>query len=298
MKNDKENILITKASGLKAPFNKGKLKQSLLRSGASSEKADEVVEEVMTILVEGMSTKKIYNMAFQLLRNVSRPMAARYKLKQAIIELGPTGFPFEQFIGELLEHKGYQVKVGQIVQGHCVSHEIDVIAEKGEQHFMIECKFHIHKGTTSDVKIPLYIQSRFLDVEKQWKLIDGHAEKFHQGWVVTNTRFSSDAMQYATCMGLHLVGWDYPYNDGLRDWIDGSGLHPITSLTTLTLAEKQQLLNKRIVLCKTLRNNYSLLESIGVRPPRLQKVMDECEALCESYYRNNHGAEMHIKESS
>ncbi len=277
-----EGINITKASGQIVPFNRGKLKQSLLHSGASIEQVDEVVSEVMSTLEEGMSTRKIYKTAFRLLRTVSRPAAARYKLKQAIMELGPSGFPFEQFVAELLNHKGYQTQIGITVQGHCVKHEIDVIAEKDKQHFMIECKFHNRQGYVSDVKIPLYIQSRFLDVEKQWKQLDGHATKFHQGWLVTNTRFSDDALQYGRCMGLHLVGWDYPRNESLKDWIDSSGLHPITCLTTLTQKEKQQLLDRKIVLCKSLHRNHSALQSIGINPPRLQKVMEECSALCGS----------------
>lgn len=288
MKINIENINITKASGEKAPFNKEKLKQSLLRSSATNEQAEEIANEVIEMLVEGMSTRKIYKAAFRLLRNYSRPAAARYKLKQAIMELGPSGFPFEMFVAELLKYKGYQTKVGVIVQGHCVKHEIDVIAEKDEHHFMIECKFHNHQGYASDVKIPLYIQSRFLDVEKQWKQLDGHAEKFHQGWVVTNTRFSEDAAQYGRCMNMNLVGWDYPKHNGLKDWIDGSGLHPVTCLTSLTQKEKQQLLDKKIVLCKTMHHNNALLQSIGVKPPRLQKVMDECAALCELYSKTNH----------
>lgn len=287
MKINEENINITKASGLKVPFNKGKLKQSLMRSGANSEQADEVVSEVMEMLVEGMSTRKIYKTAFRLLRNVSRPMAARYKLKHAIMELGPSGFSFEQFVAELLKHKGYKTQVGVIVKGHCVNHEVDVIAEKDKHHFMIECKFHNRQGYSSDVKIPLYIQSRFLDVETSWKQLDGHAEKFHQGWVVTNTRFSEDAAQYGRCMNMNLVGWDYPKNNGLKDWIDGSGLHPVTCLTTLTQKEKQQLLDRKIVLCKTMHHNHTVLQSIGIGSPRLEKVMDECSALCETFsYKN------------
>ncbi len=286
MKTDTENINITKASGVKAPFNKGKLKQSMLRSGATTEHADEIVSEVMEMLVEGMSTRKIYKTAFRLLRNVSRPMAARYKLKHAIMELGPSGFPFEQFVAELLKHKGYKTQVGVIVKGHCVNHEVDVIAEKDEHHFMIECKFHNRQGYVCDVKIPLYIQSRFLDVEASWKQMDGHSEKFHQGWVVTNTRFSDDAAQYGRCMNMNLVGWDYPKNNGLKDWIDGSGLHPVTCLTTLTQKEKQQLLDRKIVLCKTMHHNHTVLQSIGIGSPRLEKVMDECSALCEAFSKN------------
>lgn len=280
MKINEENINIIKASGMKVPFNRGKLKQSLLHSGASNDQADTVVGEVLGMLVDGMSTRNIYKKAFHLLRTMSRPTAARYKLKQAIMELGPTGFPFEQFFSELLKNRGYHTQVGTLIQGHCVMHEIDVVAEKDKHHFMIECKFHNRAGYISDVKIPLYIQSRFLDVEKQWKLLDGHAEKFHQGWVVTNTRFSDDALKYAKCMGLQLIGWDYPPNDGIKDWIDRSGLHPLTCLTTLTQKEKHQLLDRKIVLCKAI--NHSLLQSIGINQPRLQKVMAECSELCEA----------------
>ena len=59
--------------------------------------------------------------------------------------------------------------MGEIVKGHCVNHEIDVIAEKEDYRFMIECKFRNLPGTNCDVKIPLYIQARFKDVEQQWK---------------------------------------------------------------------------------------------------------------------------------
>lgn len=280
---DKGNINITKASGQKAPFNKGKLKQSLLRAGASDAKADEVVAEVMDMLVEGMSTKKIYKVAFRMLRSHSRPAASRYKIKQALIELGPTGFPFELFMSELLKNRGYAVKVDEVVQGHCVTHEIDILAEKGNEQLIIECKFHNRQGYISDVKIPLYIQSRFLDVETFWNQIKGQEHKALQGWVVTNTRFSTDAIQYGNCMGLHLMGWDYPHNSGIRDWVDQTGLHPITSLTTLTIAEKQHLLDKKVVLCKMLHLKPSLLEGVGVREPRLQKVVDECKALCQAH---------------
>ena len=282
MKIEPRNLNIIKASGIKVPFNSGKLRQSLLRSGANIEQVDRVVFEVLETLVEGMSTKKIYKIAFDLLKNSARPIAARYKLKHAIMELGPSGFPFEQFIAELLNYKGYKTQVGTIVQGHCVTHEIDVIAEKEEHHYLIECKFHNRQDYVCNIKIPLYIQSRFLDVASSWKKLKGHIGKYHQGWVVTNTRFSEDALQYARCMNLHLVGWDYPKNDGLKDWIDESGLHPITSLTTLTIAEKQKLLDSKIVLCQTLNQDYDVLSSIGVLPPRLQKVIDECSALCKT----------------
>ncbi len=276
-------MLITKSSGKKVPFNAEKLKKSLLRAGSSDFEADKIIREVISMLVEGMSTSKIHKVAFRLLKSVSHPVAARYKLKQALLELGPSGFPFEQYIAELLKFQGYETQVGIFVQGHCVSHEIDVIAEKENTRMMTECKFHNSPGYVCDIKIPLYIRSRFVDVATSKNIATGQAESFSQAWVITNTRFSEDATQYAKCMNMQLISWDFPRNNALKDWVDHSGLHPITSLTTLTYKEKKQLLDEKIVLCKNILNNHKILEELGIRPPRLQKIIDESKALCEPY---------------
>lgn len=147
---------------------------------------------------------------------------------------------------------------------------------------MIECKFHGHQGRFCDVKTPLYIQSRFVDVEKQWERQKGHGSKLHKGGLYTNTRFTSVAIQYGNCVGLLLTSWDYPRGNGLKDRIDKSGLHPLTALTTLTKAEKTKLLDKGIVLCKELYENPALLEQIGVSKKRHEWVLEDSEELCKS----------------
>lgn len=202
MKNSNQ-IVITKASGVQESFSSEKLKRSLVNAGASEELSELIADEVQPKLYPGISTKKIYRIAHNLLLEQSGSLAAKYHLKSAIMELGPSGYLFEKFIAELLKHQGYSVKVGEFVKGKCVNHEIDVIAEKDHHHFMIECKYHNQPGTICDVKIPLYIQARFKDVEAAWIQLPDHGAKFHQGWVVTNTRFTSDAIQYGTCAGLH-----------------------------------------------------------------------------------------------
>jgi len=162
---ERSKVSVKKASGEVVPFSYEKLQRSLKRSGASESETARIVEEINKNLFEGISTKSIYKMAFKLLKEQSNHLAAKYHLKGAIMELGPSGFPFEKYIGEILRYQGYKTRVGEIVQGKCVSHEIDVIAELDGQHFMIECKYHNQPGTFSDVKIPLYIQARFKDVE-------------------------------------------------------------------------------------------------------------------------------------
>jgi len=281
MQNGQTPFEITKANGKKSVFDPKKLFNSLTRSGADETQAHEIVDAITSELYPGIATKKIYKRAFSLLKEHSRFLAARYNLKNAIMILGPSGYPFERFVGELLKYQGYKVEVAKIVSGKCVNHEVDVIAEKDNHHFMIECKYHNQPGTVSDVKIPLYIQSRFLDVAEQWKTLPGHANKFHQGWVVTNTRFTLDAIQYANCAGLKLLGWDFPAKGSLKDLIDSLGLYPITTLTSLTLTEKKLLLEMNLVLCHELQRNENVLTQIGIKPARIKTVLEECLNLCE-----------------
>tara|TARA_R110000751_G_scaffold96192_2_gene187719 strand:- start:767 stop:1435 length:669 start_codon:yes stop_codon:yes gene_type:complete len=222
-------------------------------------------------------------MAFNILKRKSRISASKYKLKKALMELGPSGYPFEKFVGKVFDHEGFDTKVGVIVQGNCVQHEVDVIAQKDNKHYMIECKYHSDQGRFCNVKIPLYIHSRFLDVEKQWQKQQGHKTKFHHGGVYTNTRFTSDAIQYGACAGLMLTSWDYPKGNGLKERIDRLGLHPLTSLTTLTKAEKSKLLDKGIVLCKEINENPSLLEQIGIPKQRQKNILKDSRELCTAH---------------
>lgn len=278
---DKE-ITITKASGERRPFSADKLLRSLHRAGTDDEQAKAILSEVRNHLYEGITTKKIYQIAFSLLKEGSRHLAARYHLKQAIMELGPSGFPFERYIGELLRHRGYNVQIGTILQGLCVTHEIDVIANKEDEHIVIECKYHNYPGVSCDVKVPLYIHARYRDVvaglEKQ-----KDPRRVNQGWVVTNTRFTDDAMTYAACAGIVALGWDYPAKNGLKDQIDRSGLYPVTCLTSLTKAEKQKVLELGVVLCKELENNEKLLRSIGINPSRISVILNETHELCKYF---------------
>lgn len=278
-----EVVKVLKYSGELEAFDVNKLISSLRRSKADESLVQDIARSIQDKIEDGMTTKKIYQMAFRMLKGKARVSASRYKLKKAIMELGPTGFPFEKFVGAILGREGFDTKVGVIVQGNCVQHEVDVIAQKENKHYMIECKYHSDQGRFCDVKIPLYIHSRFLDVEKQWEQQQGHETKLHQGGVYTNTRFTTDAIQYGTCVGLLLTSWDYPKGNGLKERIDRSGLHPLTSLTTLTKAEKSKLLEKGIVLCKEINENPSLLEQIGLAKQRQKGILEDSEKLCTTH---------------
>lgn len=279
----KNTINIVKNSGNIVPFEIEKLIGSLKRAQADQDIINQIVSNIHSKIYEGITTKKIYQMAFKMLKNTSRVSASKYKLKTALMELGPSGYPFEKLVGKLMEQEGFETKVGMIVQGNCVQHEVDVIAQKDNKHYMVECKYHSSQGRFCNVKIPLYIYSRFLDVEKKWKTQKGHEVKLHKGGVYTNTRFTTDAIQYAKCVGLLMTSWDYPSGNGLKDRIDTSGLHPLTALTTLTKTEKTKLLETGIVLCKELHEQSALLEQIGVPKSRHKNILEDSRELCRSH---------------
>ncbi|MBN3035329.1 MAG: restriction endonuclease [Bacteroidales bacterium] len=272
-----KEVEITKRSGEKVPFDVEKLRRSLENSGAGEADIEHVIRQVRSRLVEGISTQRLYQIAYSELRKSSKHAAGKYRLKKAIFDLGPTGYPFERFVGELLRYQGYRVEVGKMVRGHCVEHEVDVIAEKETRKYMIECKFHSDPGKKCDVKVSLYIHSRFLDIERQWKKQPEGGTRFHQGWIVTNTRFTEDAIDYGTCAGLHLIAWDYPSQGSLKERIDLSGFHPITALSSLNNKEKQDLLNMDLVLCRNLTEQH--LENLGITGSRCRKVLAEAESL-------------------
>lgn len=275
-----DKLIVTKADGEKVLFSVGKLRLSLRKSGADETLIQEVLKQLEPMLYEGITTKKIYKHAFAILKKLSKTTAARYSLKKGIMELGPSGFPFEKFVAELLNAQGYVTEIGVFVDGHCVRHEIDVIATKDGRRTMIECKYHNLHHNKSDVKIPMYIHSRFKDVEKVWPSEKEFEIRFHEVWVMTNTRFTDDAKRYAACMNMRLVGWDFPSKSGLKDMVDSYHLYPITCLTSLTQSEKQRLLDQKIVMCKELLHNEAMLHKVGIRDNRLAGALSEVESLC------------------
>lgn len=275
-----QDIYVYKASGEKEPFRRGKLKQSLLQAGAGYEEADQIIDEVEEMLVEGIPTKEIYKKALSLLLKKSRSMAARYKLKNAIMELEPLGFEFRRYVDFVLQYQKYSTNVGSLVKGNCIHHEVDVVAENKRMRVVVECRFQNGKSKSQDVKVALYVQAKFKDIERTWLHQKENGDLTYQGWIITNTRFTSDALQYGHCVGLKLIAWNYPSEGSLKALIDDSGLYPITCLTTLTKKEKQQLLAQDCVLCIGLCKKPDILTILNISANRKKKIMNEAYDLC------------------
>lgn len=274
------NPKIVKSGGETVRFSAGKLRKSLSHSGAPRDVVEAIVESVTGEAYEGMPTHEIFDRAFALLKSYRESCASRYKLKKAIYELGPTGFPFERFVSAVLSHSGFKTRSNQKYRGKCVSHEIDVVATNGEGTRLIECKFHSEPGKKCDVKVPLYIHSRFQDVLHYEGARRENQSVFKPGWVVTNTRFTRDAQKYGTCVGLYLLSWDYPAENSLKRRIDRSGLYPVTVSPLLSENEKNLILDRGMVLCSEVLKAPGVLDQIGVSKSRKNRILAAFRQLC------------------
>jgi len=213
---------VIKANGKKEAFNPEKLRNSLLRSGASQEETEEVLAHILPELHDGMTTSEIYKHAFSFLEKTDKHVAKKYSLRRAVMELGPSGLPFEDLIAELLGAKGYNCETRQNVLGGCVPHEVDVVAYNDKELIMVEAKYHNKLGTKSDLKDVLYIKERFDDLSENVYNYGDTDRSVTNCWLVTNTKFSSTAIHYGECKGLFLIGWNYPEKGNLQDMIEGN----------------------------------------------------------------------------
>ncbi len=245
---------ITKASGKKEKFSEKKIHNSLERVGLKERDIVEVIENIKRRIHPGISSKKILEMVLDLVKDKDPVIAAKYNLKSAIMNLGPSGYPFEKYFAGVLEEYGYKTRVGEVIKGYCADQEVDIIAVKNNKHLMVECKYHNTSGARSDLKVALYTYARFLDVKEVWEKKKDRVERFHQAVLATNTKYTSSAIKFAKCRGIKMIGWRYPARQNLENLIENKNLYPITILLSLNRHSRNKLLKNGIVFARDLIN--------------------------------------------
>lgn len=268
---------IIKADGTIEPFDGTKLESSLRKAGATEKTAERIRLTIESTIAPAAESNEIYRRAFQMLRREARPAAARYSLRRALFEFGPSGHPFEDFVAEIFKKEGWVVEGRQMIPGKCVPHEVDVYATRGPERIAAELKYHNDPGYKTDVKVALYVKARFDDI---WQC-DPKTQScpVDRGFLITNTKFTSHAVQYAKCSGLGLLGWSYPHSGNLYDRIVASGVYPITALTTLKKAEKRILIDQGIVTCEQVVERRESLREIGMPVDRIGTIVAEARTL-------------------
>ncbi len=276
---------ILKADGTFERFDGAKLEASLRHAGASMRTAEDIRLRIERSIGPGSKTNLIYKRAFALLRKQERVAAARYSLRRAIFELGPTGHPFEDFVAQLFKKEGWTVEWRRLIPGKCVPHEVDVYAKRTltdgkTEHLAAELKYHNDPNYKTDVKTALYVKARFDDI---WKC-DPHVSQqcpVDRGMLITNTKFTSQAVQYASCAGIELLGWTYPNEGNLYDRIVAAGVYPVTALTTLRNAEKRLLIEAGVATTDMLRERREVLRELTISPERIGTIIAEADSLLE-----------------
>ncbi len=269
-------LYVTKASGAKEPFDRNKIIATALRAGADRKLAELVAAKVEKMAYDGISTKEILQLALKVLDKEKSYVAARYDLKGAIMRLGPAGFAFEDLFAEILEEYGYRARTRSVFAGRCIEHEVDIVAEKEGELAAIEAKYHNAPGIFTGARDALYVYARFLDLQDGAKI--GRCPSFNACWLTTNTKFSSDAIEYAQCKGMKLIGWNFPSpENGLQAMIENKRLYPITVLRTLDRDSLGKLSGIGLMLCKDLleKSSQEISTSSGISERKARALAQE-----------------------
>ncbi|MEM5812862.1 MAG: restriction endonuclease [Candidatus Aenigmatarchaeota archaeon] len=265
-------MLVTKFDGRKEEFQKDKIINTCIRAGASQEIATKIADEIESKAYDGISTKEIYQMIKKLLERYETISARIYTLREAIASLDP--FIFEIFIKRVLENYEYICEYNKIIQGFAVEHQIDIIARnKMQELILVECKRHRNAHRFCGLDTCLQVYATFEDILDGFKN-NKNNYNFKRAWIITNTKFSEHAKQYARVKGIILTGWKYPENESLEVLIEKKAIYPVNILKTKkNIIEK--IMQNGIITIKELEENN--LRKIGISENIIRNLIKQKE---------------------
>jgi Holliday junction resolvase-like predicted endonuclease len=221
-------VLVTKADGSKQLFDEEKIVRTCLRMGASREDALQIVQKVEGRLYEGISTRKILQMIYSLMRKQKPAVKHLFDLKYGISLMEPKP-EFEAFIRILLVHSGFKVESNTILRGLCGEHEADAIATRDGMTHFVEVKHHNSYHALTGLDESRIARAILEDVTEGYS--HGLSSiKIDRAMIVTNTRYSEHAMKYGRCRDILQVGWSSPEFFGLREMVEKHKLYPLSCL--------------------------------------------------------------------
>lgn len=274
------HLYVINSRGKRTLFSLRKVYNSCRRSGASKTLSQKISQQIEKNIYPDIRTSEISKLVKQFLLKTSPKSSMKFSLKEAMRKLGPSGFDFEKYIGEILLRNGFKVKINQRISGFCVSYyEIDFLAKKGNSMRIGECKYHRLPGARIDLKVALYNYARFLDILK-----GSHFKNLRlKPILVTNTKFTKEVIRYSKCMKVELLGWRYPPRKGLESLIENLNLYPITILPSFKGYFKEIFAAKRIMLALDLLEIPSKKLAKKLRLPlnKIENLTREAKILLE-----------------
>lgn len=272
------SLYIINSNGEREPFSAEKVYRSAKRVGASKELAKKITKTIEKEVYPGITTLEIFKRVKKLLQRETPKAALKFNLKKGIKKLGPTGFPFEKYVGAIFSRNDFEVKLNQHISGFCCKYEIDFVAKKDNLLYIGECKYHNLPGGRVHSNTALTNYARFLDIKKG---------KFNRknlkikSLLVTNTKFTTRSISYSNCVGVELLGWNYPRNEGLEYLIDSQKLYPITILPSLSQYLAEIFASKKIMLVQDiLRIDVTkFAKETKISEQHLKRLIKETEIL-------------------
>jgi len=277
------NPYVINSAGEREPFSPQKVYRSARRVGASRKLAQEIVQTIEGEIFPGTKTSDIFQEVKKLLGRETPGAALRFSLKQGMRKLGPSGFPFEKFIGEIFKRLGFKIQTNVYLSGFCLGdYEIDFLAQKDNLVYVGECKYRNVAGDKVHLDNVLANQARFLDLLKGPDLKkNDYQNRRIKSMMVTNEKFTSRAINYSNCQGIELLGWKYPKNKGLEFLIERNGLYPLTILPSLKGYLKDVLVSKGIMLVEDLLKTdpETFSRRLKVSPKHLYSIIRQAKLL-------------------
>lgn len=270
---------VVKKKGIKEPFATEKLCDSMTMVGASPELAQQICSIVDESIESGSSTDKIFTTTRRYLKEFNPKIAALYALERGLGALGPSGFIFEQYVAALFEEMGYHVQTNIYAEGEGVTHEIDVWAEKGNVVYIIEAKYRNDYDSKTHINQVMYADARLHDIRRQAHK-KGDTREFYM-WVVTNTRFTDNAINYVAFRDIQLMGWDYPKYINLKKIVSEKKLYPVTILPSVNQKILRGFSANGVILVKSLIHMKSIdfQEQYGASRTLADKLVAEINEL-------------------
>jgi hypothetical protein len=276
-------VNVTKWDGRLEPFDRRKIYKTLLRLGASTNVAEEISKEVESKIYDGIKTKEVLDVAFGLLGE-RKPSAVHMKdLKTALGAMIPMP-DFEEYVRILLRAKGYKVAPNKVIQGFCVTHEIDGILEKDGETIYLEVKNHSNPHISTPFNVTLAAKAKWDDIQRGYdKELNEHS--FDRVLIVCNTRLTKHAEDYARCTGLDHVGWNAPKGAGIDSIISETRIYPVTILRTLTDNDHHKLSEAGIITLNQLTTND--LSGVKITKSRKEALHREATVVLNSNIKEN-----------
>lgn len=270
---------IKKSGGGYQSFDPTKLCDSIKKAGAPGHVADNICEIVQQKIKPGASSSNIFREALRHLVKEDLDIAARYSLRRGINSLGPAGFLFEQYVEAVLRSHGFKTRRNVIMKGKCVTHEIDIVAEKGDKSYLVEAKYRNEEGIRTHIDQVMYAEAKVKDINNN--SLNKKKKKHYLPWLITNTKFTDNSINYAKCYGLELTGWTYPKKNSLEDMVVKNKVYPVTVIPSITKPALEEVAKRGMILAQDLLP-YSVEDlaiEFNINPYKARAIFNEVQAL-------------------